>query len=48
MGIALITIGIEVTGTRQSLHKLGPIEGIESVGVFYVDPTLIEDEQFDE
>ena len=44
MGIALITIGIEVTGARQSLSKLGPIEGIEKVGVFYIDPTLIEED----
>ena len=48
MGIALITIGVEVTGARQSITKLGPIEGIEKVGVFYVDPTLEEDDEFEE
>ena len=47
IGIALITIGIEVAGARGSLKKLGPIEGIEKVGVFYVDPTLIEDDEID-
>lgn len=44
LGIGILTLAAEVYYSSQSVRRFGPIEGIDYVGCFYVDPTLIEEE----
>ena len=45
LGAGAVTLIIEMYYSKQSENKLGHIEGILPVGLFYVDPTLMEEDE---
>ena len=47
LGIGVLTILAEGCFSVMSVRRFGTVEGIEHVGVFYVDPTLTETDEND-